>query len=190
MEKLRRQTDGEVDNEFEVDGLQMNFASELDQWQNDEAKEAKGAHLLSESTYHCDDVPFLAHDDVQPYQLPPRATADSLLACYLECVHPAFPILGKTTFLKQYQAFYDNTNLNPGPRWLAILNLIFALGSRYSSLVQADWGGLADEHGVYFSRAWFLGLDANIMWAHAELQRIQITGLASFYLMATHQINR
>ena len=187
---LRRQTDVSSENEDKDAKPQFDFGSGLDQLYNYESKGAKGDHFLSDYTYHCDDAPFLAHENVQSYQLPPKATADLLLASYLECVHPAFPILGKTTFLKQYQAFYENQHLNTGPRWLAVLNLVFALSARYSRLVRTKWRSLTDEPNIYFSRAWLLALDANVFWAHAELQRIQVTGLMSFYFMATHQLNR
>lgn len=189
MGKLRQQTDAGLD-EADGDSLKMNFGSGLDELYNTTPKDVHRQLPLNESTYHCDDIPLSAEENVQAYQLPPRATADVLLACYLECVHPAFPILGKTTFTKQYQAFYDNPNLKTGPKWLAVLNLIFAIGARYSCLARADSRGLLDDHQTYFSRARVLGMDAGTVWVHAELQRIQITGLASFYLMATHQINR
>ncbi|KAI4177125.1 MAG: hypothetical protein LQ343_000607 [Gyalolechia ehrenbergii] len=190
MGKLMQRTyaQGYDDNEKNIPP--MNFGFGLDHMYEHEAKDAAKNRLLSNSNFYCDDVPFLILDNVQAYQLPPRATADSLLTCYLESVHPVFPILGRTTFLKQYQAFYNNLNLNTGPKWLSVLNLIFALGARYSGLVRAEWKGSADEHDVYFSRAWLLGLDADSIWTQAELQRIQIAGLASFYFMATHQINR
>ncbi|KAL9027951.1 MAG: hypothetical protein Q9196_003602 [Gyalolechia fulgens] len=186
---MRRTSDGDFDDK-EKNIPQMSFGFGLDPLREDGAKQAKKVRLLSDSCYHCDDVPFLCLDNVQAYQLPPRATADSLLTCYLESVHPVFPILGKTTFLKQFQAFYNNPNINTGPKWLSILNLIFALGARYSGLVRAEWRGIADEHDVYFSRAWLLGLDTDSMWTPADLQKIQIAGLASFYLMARQQINR
>ncbi|KAL8976750.1 MAG: hypothetical protein Q9177_006780, partial [Variospora cf. flavescens] len=148
------------------------------------------SHPLSDANYNCDDIPLSIHENVQAYQVPPRATADFLLACYLETVHPAFPILGKTTFVKQYCAFYDNPNLKTGPRWLAVLNLLFAISARYGRLVGADWSQYSDDHAVYFSRARLLGLDSGSIWIPAELQRIQVHGLASFYLMATNQVNR
>ncbi|KAL8935347.1 MAG: hypothetical protein Q9216_005477 [Gyalolechia sp. 2 TL-2023] len=190
MGKLIKRTSAEGYDDNNNTIPQMNFGFGLDPMDDDEAEKAKKNRLLSDSNYHCDDVPFLVLDNVQAYQVPPRATADSLLTCYLESVHPAFPILGKITFLKQYQAFYSNPNLNTGSKWLSVLNLIFALGARYSGLVGMEGEGVADEPDVYFSRAWLLGLDGDSLWTPAELQRIQIAGLASFYLMATHQINR
>ncbi|KAL9600563.1 MAG: hypothetical protein Q9219_003109 [cf. Caloplaca sp. 3 TL-2023] len=192
MEGLLHETD--AGNDHDEEGVpQMKFGPGLDQIYEDGVKDPKKTHLLSESSYYCDDVPPLIHGgdgDVQAYQLPPRNIADILLTYYMDTVHPVFPILGKTTFLKQYQAIYANPNLNPGPKWLSVLNLVFALGARYSELIRAEWGGFVEEPHVYFSRAWLLGLDVDSLWSHAEMQRIQITALASFYLMATYQINR
>ncbi|KAL9017351.1 MAG: hypothetical protein Q9185_005291 [Variospora sp. 1 TL-2023] len=189
MEKLRRENDGGRDEGHE-DDPRIDFGSGLDGSHGDSAIQFERSHPLSDANYHCDDIPLSIHENVQAYQVPPRATADFLLACYLECVHPAFPILGKTTFVKQYCAFYDNPNLKTGPRWLAVLNLLFAISARYGRLVGAEWSQYSDDHAVYFSRARLLGLDSGSIWIPAELQRIQVHGLASFYLMATNQVNR
>lgn len=189
MEKLRRHTDVRLDKGEENDP-RTDFGTGLDESREDSGRKVQRNQPLSESNYHCDDIPLSTHENVLPYHVPPRATADLLLTCYLDCVHPALPILGKTTFLRQYNAFYDSPNLKTGPQWLAILNLVFAIGARYSRLVRAEWRTITDDHETYFSRARLLGLDASVIWAPAELQRIQSHGLTSFYLMATHQINR
>ncbi|KAL8993323.1 MAG: hypothetical protein Q9169_006428 [Polycauliona sp. 2 TL-2023] len=184
--QLRERTDHAEDMHEECDGFDMYFGSGLDGM-----PEKGGAdHTISESTYHCNDFPLEIADHVQPYQLPPRAIADLLLSCYLESVHPTFPILGQTTFVKQYQAYYNNPALQTGPLWLAILNLLFAIAARYSRLVRAEWITRAEDEHTYLSRARLLGLGADALWAHGELQRIQVTGLTSFYLMAANQINR
>ncbi|KAL9050637.1 MAG: hypothetical protein Q9206_005003 [Seirophora lacunosa] len=188
MEKLRRENDGDGDERHE-DDPRIGFGSGLDESHRDSAPKLS-THSLSDVNYHCDDIPLTIQANVQAYEIPARATADSLLSCYFECVHPAFPILGKTTFVKQYLAFYDNPNLKTGPRWLAVLNLVFALSARYGRLIRTDWSEYSDDHAIYFSRARLLGLETGSIWVPAELQRIQVHGLASFYLMATHQINR
>ncbi|KAL8892732.1 MAG: hypothetical protein Q9192_005576 [Flavoplaca navasiana] len=149
----------------------------------------KASHLVSESTYHCDDMSLDVPSHIQAYELPPKEIADLLLSCYLESVHPAFPIIGKITFVKQYQWYYNNSPVQPGPLWLAILNLLFAIAARYSCLTRAVWSPRADDEHTYFSRARILGLGADTLWAHGELQRIQVTGLTSFYLMASNQIS-
>ncbi|KAL8687632.1 MAG: hypothetical protein Q9218_006251 [Villophora microphyllina] len=190
IEQVRRQEESSNDSDEEGGNLQMAFDSGMDGFQPDSAKEAKNIPRLSESTYHCDHMPLELPQNVQPYQLPPRTTADALVTCYLEVVHPAFPILGRITFLKQYRMFYNNANLRPGNSWMGILNLIFAIAARYSRLVRAPVKDIADDDYTYFSRARLLCMDSNAMWDHAEMQRIQVAGLTTFYLMATNQISR
>ncbi|KAL8915310.1 MAG: hypothetical protein Q9171_000180 [Xanthocarpia ochracea] len=190
LEQLRRRTEHSGDDVDGMDGSQMTFGSGLDGFPESLGKGSENIHSVSESTYHCDDISLVIQDHVEAYQLPPRDVADVLLSCYLESVHPAFPILGKTTFMKQYQAFYNHPTLQTGPLWLAILNLIFAIAARYSRLVRIEWTTRPDDEHTYFSRARLLGLGTDALWIHGELQRIQVTGLTSFYLMATNQINR
>ncbi|KAI4224161.1 MAG: hypothetical protein LQ349_007285 [Xanthoria aureola] len=189
--QVRKRTDPSDDDQDESDDSKMDFGSGLGGLPRSATIQRRGdSHPMSESTYHCDDIPLNVQDDVITYQVPPKEVADHLLSCYLECVHPAFPILGQTTFVKQYQAFYNNPMLQTGPLWLAILNILFAIAARYGRLAQAEWVARADDEHTYFSRARLLGLGSDVLWMHGELQRIQVTGLASFYLMAANQINR
>ncbi|KAL8697220.1 MAG: hypothetical protein Q9224_002422 [Gallowayella concinna] len=188
--QLRSRTDDAVGNETETDESQMTFGSGLEGVPESFVHGPEKVYSASESTYHCDDISLVVPEHVQPYQLPTKETADLLLSCYLESVHPCFPILGKTTFVKQYHAFYDNLTLPTGPVWLAILNLLFALAARYGRLIRADWMRDADDEQIYFSRARLLALGSEALWVHGQLQRIQVTGLTSFYLMATNQLNR
>lgn len=146
-------------------------------------------HPINESTYHCDDLSMLVPGQVEPYEVPSRQTADMLFEHYLDSVHPAFPIIGRTTFLDQYRTFYSK-NVQAGANWLAILNLIFAIGAKYSRLIQADWGGDERDHLIYFTRARLLGFNTDSILDHAGLQSVQIAGLMAFYLTATNQINR
>ena len=152
--------------------------------------EAEDSPPVSESTYHCDDLTVLIPDRVDPFEIPPRHTATALYQSYLDTVHPAFPILGKVTFTNQFHTFLNNDKINTGHNWLAILNLIFAIAAKYSHLVQAEWRGDERDHLIYFTRARMLGFNGETILLHAELQRVQITGLMAFYLMAINQINR
>ncbi|KAL8770213.1 MAG: hypothetical protein Q9209_004055 [Squamulea sp. 1 TL-2023] len=188
--ELKTRTEHPDSNEEDIDGSRTTFGLGLDGLPDGDVKDPLLTHPLNESTYHCDDISLVVQDHVQAYHLPPRDIADLLLSCYLDSVHPAFPILGRTTFVKQYQAFYNNPTLQTGPLWLAILNLLFGIAARYSRFVRAEWISRADDEHTYFSRARLLGLGTDVLWDHGELQRIQVTGLTSFYLMATNQINR
>lgn len=145
---------------------------------------------VNESTYHCDDLSILFPGQVDPHGLPPRYISDSLFGVYLDTVHPGFPIIGKTNFISQYQRFFEVPDVSAGDSWKAILNLILAIGARYSHLIQAEWRGDERDHLLYFTRARMLVLDVDSILGHADLQRVQITGLMSFYLAAINQINR
>lgn len=149
-----------------------------------------GMTPINESTYHCDDLTILIPDRVDPNEVPPRQIADALFQIYLDTVHPSFPIIGKLNFINQYQKFLEAPNIDTGDRWKAVLNLIFAIGAKYSHLVQAEWRGDERDHLIYFTRARMLGFNADSVLGHSDLQRVQITGLMSFYLTAINQINR
>lgn len=178
MQRLKREAD--VGPRFDEEDMPMlNFASSQENPQ----------HPINESTYHCDDLSMLLLDHVAPYEVPLRSTADLLFEHYLETVHPVFPIIGKTTFLDQYRKYYS-TNLQAGANWLAILNLIFAIGAKYSRSIRADWGGNEGDDLIYFTRARLLGFNTDSMLDHAGLQSVQVAGLIAFYLSAIDQINR
>jgi Fungal specific transcription factor domain len=152
-----------------------------------DAFEGFSAHDLS---YHLDDFSISIPEAIDRFEIPPRETADHLFNAYLESVHPSFPIIGKMTFSSQYRKFMEGTSASPGERWLAILNMIFAIGARYAHLVQAEWRGDERDHLLYFSRARLLSLNGNTIFNHPDLQQVQVSALIAFYLLATSQINR
>lgn len=150
-----------------------------------------GLTPISDSSYHCDDLTVLITDDVDPFEMPPPATGATLFHFYMDTVHPSFPIIGKNYFTSQYEAYVSNHNqMKVGHDWLAILNLIFAIGARYSHLIKAEWRSDSRDHLIYFTRARILGFNADSILGHAGLQRVQVAGLTTFYLMAINQINR
>jgi hypothetical protein len=141
-------------------------------------------------TYHCDDMEVVSPHQVEPFETPTRQTAEFLLHCYLESVHPTFPMIGKLIFRDQVRNYFENSQLTPGKNWMAILNLVFAIGAVYSHVTQAEVRGDDRDHMIYFARARMLGMDSEAVLAQPDLQRVQIAGLMSFYLMSINQINR
>ena len=145
---------------------------------------------ISDSTYHCDDLSISITDlQVKKYDLPTEPIADLLLQCYFDTVHPAFPIIGKTSFISEYKNHFANL-IASSDDWLAILNLLLAIGAKYAHLIRAEWKGVGRNHLIYFTRARLLGFNGDSILGHAELQRVQISGLMAFYLMSINQINR
>ncbi|KAJ5939616.1 hypothetical protein N7466_002750 [Penicillium verhagenii] len=145
---------------------------------------------ISSVNYFQDDSDVSVLDDVDLSTRPPQHIAAQLFESYVNAVHPTFPIIGMTTFIGQYNSFYSNPNVRPGKRWLAILNLIFAIATRHSLLMGLPPHSEAESHLVYFTRAWRLGIDNVALLSHPNLQQVQVEGLAAFYLLCVGQVNR
>ncbi|CAG7973929.1 unnamed protein product [Penicillium salamii] len=139
--------------------------------------------------YYLDDLDIPTADSSDMYGVPSRETATHLLNAYLTSVHPSFPIIGISTFVPQFQVFFSQPSLKPGNKWLAILNLIFAIAARFGQLTNADWREEDDDHQSYFSKARALSLEDQILH-HPDLQQLQVEGLTAFYLNALGHINR
>ncbi|KKK26381.1 hypothetical protein ARAM_006293, partial [Aspergillus rambellii] len=139
-------------------------------------------------SYHLDDLTISLPDSIDPYALPPKELADRYFKAYMESVHPAFTVIRKTTFTAQYEQFFSQPS-TPPPRWLAVLNMIFAIGCRYCKLT----GTVEDvevEDLKYLNRARKLCLDGNVLFEHADLQQIQVEFLVALYLVTLGQVNR
>jgi hypothetical protein len=144
---------------------------------------------IAGSNYHLDDFEINVVERVDAFELPSKDTATGLFNAYLSSVHPSFPIIGISTFASQFQAFFNNLSLKPGNKWLAILNLIFAVGAKYAQFTDAGRKRDRDDHSLYFLRAKILSLEGQLLH-HSDLQQLQVEGLASFYMLAAGQINR
>ncbi|PYH79305.1 fungal-specific transcription factor [Aspergillus uvarum CBS 121591] len=133
-------------------------------------------------------------DNVDPYSYPTKDVATKLYKTYLDWVHPSFPVIGTAPFGAQFQAFFTNSSLRPvsirpGNRWLAILNLIFALATKYAHLSETEWQMDKDAHLVYFLKAKALGLDHQLL-TFPDLQQLQVEGLTALYMLTLGHVNR
>ncbi|KAJ5123579.1 hypothetical protein N7448_009676 [Penicillium atrosanguineum] len=162
---------------------------DLDQESATPASDNSDRPSISSLNYFQDDREISTLVNVDPTYRPPQELANALVNTYFEAVHPAFPVIGKTIFQSQYQSFYSSTNVRPGKRWLAVLNLIFAIASKYSLLVESQPLVNTGEDLVFFARAWRLSI-GNVALDHPNLQQVQVEGLAAFYLLSTGQVNR
>ncbi|GAB1208666.1 hypothetical protein APSETT445_007417 [Aspergillus pseudonomiae] len=144
---------------------------------------------IASSNYHLDDFDMPTIERLDTFELPSKDTATKLFNAYLSSVHPSFPIIGISTFASQFQAFFNNPSLKPGNKWLAILNLIFAIGARYAHLTNAEWRRDRDDHYSYFIRARNMSLEGQLLH-HSDLQQLQVEGLASFYMLSSGHMNR
>ncbi|KAK4866858.1 hypothetical protein LT330_008021 [Penicillium expansum] len=143
---------------------------------------------ISMMDYHLDslDIPFIEPCD--PLAVPPRELADRYFDAYLTNVHPTFSAIRKMTFISQYQKFFNNAS-TPPRKWLAILNMIFAIGCRYCRLIDHPQS-TGEEDLLYLTRARHLGLHSNVLFEHTDLQQIQLELLVAVYLLCLGQVNR
>ncbi|GFF66355.1 hypothetical protein CNMCM6936_008579 [Aspergillus lentulus] len=149
----------------------------------------EGDFAVHAVNYHLDDMDITVPGPVQVYWMPPRHVADQLFEDYLTTVHPFFPIISRTLFSAQYRVFFESA-ARPGDKWLAILNMIFAIASKHAHLTQAPWRGDERDHLVYLTRARILSMNGDTLFNHPDLQQVQVEGLIAFYLLASDQINR
>lgn len=140
--------------------------------------------------YHLDDleIPVIG-DHSDPMTVPPRETADKYFDAYMTFVHPTFSVLRKSTFTAQYLQFFNGPT-QPPPRWLGILNMIFAIGCRYCKLIDPGAGSAWEDGLVYLTRARKLSLHGNVLFEHTDLQQIQLEFLVAVYLLCLGQVNR
>ncbi|KAJ6027939.1 hypothetical protein N7540_003515 [Penicillium herquei] len=145
---------------------------------------------ISSLSYFQDDIEIPGLDDIDLFTRPLQHLADKLVDNYFQAVHPAFPIIGKGTFMGQYRTFYLNQNVRPGKRWIAVLNLVFAISAKHSTLAESQHDEDAGGHTAYFGRAWRLSIANVALLDHPNLQQVQVEGLTALYLLSTGQMNR
>ena len=131
-------------------------------------------------------------DQIDPFSLPVKSTADSLVHAYFSTVHLSFPILNKTDFINHYEQLYSTMDPEGFEHriFIAMLQLVFAIAAVHAHLVQADWTGDARDHMLYFSQARVLAVDAGILNEECYLSQVQVFGLGGLYLLVTNQLNR
>ncbi|KAI3147192.1 transcriptional regulator family: Fungal Specific TF [Penicillium roqueforti] len=138
--------------------------------------------------YHLDNLDIPMIEPCDPLALPPSALADRYFDAYLTNVHPTFSAVRKMTFISQYQKFFNNES-TPHRKWLAILNMIFAIGCRYSRLIN-DPQSTSEEDLIYLTRARHLGLQGSVLFEPTDLQQIQLELLIAIYMLCLGQVNR
>ena len=97
----------------------------------------------SSLSFFLDDEPFDLDFEVDPYELPPFETAEPLFRLYMESIHDSFPVLAKKSITGHFYHYYAAVGRDMPyklPRKLqAMLNLVFAIGSVYLHLIEAEW---------------------------------------------------
>ena len=131
-------------------------------------------------------------NQLDPYDLPLKSTADALVKAFFRTVHPTFPILDEALFLQQYEqiATFMETDPMKSGLFVSTLQTVFAIGAVYAHVTDCDWVGDDRDHLLYFARARILSSGSGLLSDSVSIGQVQVLGLASVYLMATDQTNR
>jgi Fungal specific transcription factor domain len=126
---------------------------------------------------------------------PARRKADNYLHCFWEFVHPVFPVIHKTSFIAKYEKIWTGEDADDHLDsktdveevvFTSNLNLIFALGCQFSTLIPASQKRSAANDFYQRSRHLFLFdiLDSKSM---SLVQMLLLTGI---YLQSTPHATR
>lgn len=149
---------------------------------------------MSAVTYYLDHESIEIGFRVDRYELPAFDVVEQLLSVYMEKVHDSFPILPRKLFEGQCRKYFDSLRQGSAPplntKWQAILNLVFAIGSKYSHLVKASEQASERDYRIYGARAQALAANKSIAEQHPDLPQIQVMGLLAFYYLSVGHVNR
>ncbi|KAJ5902655.1 hypothetical protein N7495_003183 [Penicillium taxi] len=145
---------------------------------------------ITHLSYFLNEERNLEAEVADPFTLPTRPWGNYLIQTYFQTVDPSFPLLDRDLFASQYEHVFEQNKSRPTKNWLAVLNILFAIGSRYYQLSQPGPNNYTDDH-VFFDRATTLSsISGSVKCGHADIQQVQIELLASIYYLASSQINR
>lgn len=149
---------------------------------------------VSTVTFYLDSKNIDLEFNVDPYELPTADVAEQLLNIYLDKVHDSFPILPRKLFQDQCQRYFEalrhRSALRLSSKWQAILNLVFAIGAKYSHLIKVNWQADERDHLIYQARASAFAWNENTIGQHPDLPQIQVAGLLAFYHLSVGQVSR
>ncbi|KAK5202660.1 hypothetical protein LTR96_011402 [Exophiala xenobiotica] len=137
-------------------------------------------------TYFMDEEDILSVDEdyVDPLHWPGEPAVQILSEAFFHSVPNALHGISREQFLGELHAFaqYHGSLSWDQRRWLALTNLIWALGSRWlHKSMLADLPGL-DNHLVFYARARALGLDHRVILGDPDIHGVKKLGLLSLYL--------
>ncbi|OAP58456.1 hypothetical protein AYL99_07546 [Fonsecaea erecta] len=145
--------------------------------------------------YFMDDINVLSVDEdyVDQYHWPADESLVILSEAFFHSMQGAFHFVLREEFLQRAYSFTGKgtTTSSWGKRrWLALANLVWAIGAKWLQITQLAEGDGDGDHLIYYARARALGLDHRVMFDHPDIERVQGIGLLAFYLLVNGSITR
>ena len=132
-------------------------------------------------------------NNVDPFQVPIKSTADALVDGYFRTVHASFPILHRSQFMQQYndpKIIWQKPVDFEQRMFLTTLQLVFAIGAVHARLSGSVEVSDDRDHMLYFARARMLAVDSGVFNDQVHLGQAQVFGLGAMYCLVTDQMNR
>ncbi|KAJ9493246.1 hypothetical protein H2202_011295, partial [Exophiala xenobiotica] len=154
--------------------------------ENDIARSERSRKFLGSSEPITTGEPLLSVDEdyLGAVQRPVDSAAQILSEAYFHALQGVFGFITREQFLQDLAQFPAQGILLSWDqrRWLALANLVWAIGSKWSHVAKLDDQDLhAKSHLVYYARARALGLDHRVLFDHPNGEGVQAIGLLSFY---------
>lgn len=170
--------------------------SELEEPGVDEVKPARSTlpHLKAHfNTFFAEDMDqAIIGDQIDPFGLPIKSTADQLVDSFFSTIHLSLPVLDRSAFLRQYKllssTWYAETFEDR--MFITMLQLVFAIGA-----VHAHFSGSENilddrDHLLYSARARILAVDSGILNDVARLAQVQVFCLGAMYSLVSDRLDR
>ena len=144
--------------------------------------------------YFIDDENLLSIDEdhIDAIHWPGDIAARILCEAFFHALHGVFNGFTREEFLEELGEFPRNQRSLSWDqrRWLALTNLVWAIGSKWLHQAMLDDQPGIENHLVYYARARALGLDHRIMLNDQGLYSVRALGMLSFYLFTNGSVNR
>ncbi|KAL4757081.1 Zn(II)2Cys6 transcription factor [Aspergillus foveolatus] len=176
---------GYIGKESEIAWMQK---LEIEACKMEGGQETEIEESIVSMSYHVDNLSLSDPAHIDPRLLPPQPWAERLVKIYFGSIAPSFPLLNRTLFMAQFEAAYSSSAY-PTNKWLAVLNLVFAISAKYYQLAEPIAGRDVDDR-VFLSRASCLRSPHHLVLDHADLHQVQIDLLLAIYFLALGQVNR
>lgn len=144
--------------------------------------------------FYLDDADLLSIDEdiLVSEDIPPPEVAHLLAEACFHSLQGAFMFIYRAEFLDTLSHFPPNRPVLTWRQrqWLAIANIIFAIGARWLQYTHMDDVISDYNHIEFYARARSLGLDHRVVFDHPVLEQVQSLGLLGFYLFVNGSVAR
>lgn len=145
-------------------------------------------------SYFMDDENLLSIDEdyVDAYHWPGDTNARILGEAFFHALYGIFHSLSREEFLEELQGFPRNQmSLSwDQRRWLALTNMMWAIGSKWLHQAMLNGDSGIENHLVYYARARALGIDHRIMLHDQGFHDVKALTMLSFYLFTNGSVTR